>query len=184
GQGNGGASGAGGSDDSGGGGGAAGSGAGGSGGSSGMAMGCVPRKFAREYHIRAQSGISGGEPDNNPPCNGPIAAIWIHDFDDSNAYTANHDIALPRVLKMNGCGKKADGSIPKPADQPTKPWHDDIMGQGVCLQYTACPTAYPVVFCTTTGQGHADQHERAIPGYNKFWDEMEMAAGLKPASGF
>jgi poly(3-hydroxybutyrate) depolymerase len=159
--------------------GAAGAGAAGAGGAGGMSApatgGCVPRKFAREYHIRAQSGISGGEPDNNPPCNGPIAAIWIHDLGDSNAYTANHDIALPRVLKMNGCFSKT----PK-----TKPWHEDIMGVGVCVQYTDCPAAYPVVFCTTTGQGHADQHERAIPGYNAFWKEMEAAAGLKPASGF
>ena len=116
------------------------------------------RKFAPEYHIRAQAGVSGGEPDNNPPCNGPIAAIWIHDLMDSNAYSANHDVALPRVLKMNGC--YSDDS----ADEA--PWHEDVMGKGVCVQYTDCPAAYPVVFCTTIGYGHADQHERAIPGFN------------------
>jgi hypothetical protein len=164
-------------------GGATGTGGTGAGGSGSTTMGCVPRKFAREYHIRAQSGISGGEPDNNPPCNGPIAAIWIHDIGDSNVYTANHDIALPRVLKMNGCGKLANGSIPSVANQKTVPWHEEIMGKGVCVQYTDCPTAYPVVFCSTIGQGHADQHEIAIPGYNTFWKEMEAAAGLKPMSG-
>jgi poly(3-hydroxybutyrate) depolymerase len=122
------------------------------------------RKFAPQYHIRAQAGVSGGEPDNNPPCNGPIAAIWIHDLMDSNAYSGNHDLALPRVLKMNGCYK---------ATPPTVPWHEDIMGTGVCVQYTDCPAAFPVVFCTTVGLGHADQHERAIPGFKAFFQEME-----------
>ena len=55
------------------------------------------RKFAPEYHIRAQAGVSGGEPDNDPPCNGPVAAIWIHDKMDGNAYAGNHDAgAQPR----------------------------------------------------------------------------------------
>ena len=34
-----------------------------------------------QYHIRGQASVSGGEPANNPPCNGPVAAIWIHDLD-------------------------------------------------------------------------------------------------------
>jgi poly(3-hydroxybutyrate) depolymerase len=122
------------------------------------------RRFAPEYHIRAQAGVSGGEPDNNPSCNGPIGAIWIHDLMDSNAYSGNHDVALPRVLKMNGCYS----TNPK-----TQPWHEDVMGTGVCVQYTDCPPAYPVVFCTTVGLGHADQHERAIPGFKIFFDELE-----------
>ena len=62
---------------------------------------------------------------------------------DSNPYTASHDFALPRVLKMNGC---FDGT-----NQKTVPWHEDIMGKGVCVKYTDCPAAYPVVFCTTVG---------------------------------
>jgi hypothetical protein len=52
------------------------------------------------------------------------------------------------------------------------------MGIGVCVKYTACPASYPVVFCTTKMQGHADQHEKAIPGFKIFADEMETAAGL------
>jgi poly(3-hydroxybutyrate) depolymerase len=151
-------------------GGAAGSGAGGAGGS-GTGQICA-RKFAREYHIRAQLGVSGSEPDNQPPCNGPISAIWIHDLMDGNPYAGNHVAALGRVLKMDGCFS---------ANPPTKPWHEDIMGVGVCVQYTDCPKEYPVVFCTTTGQGHADQHLRAIPGFTTFLKEMEAAAGLNKA---
>ena len=42
-------------------------------------------------------------------------------------------------------------------------------------EYTDCPAAYPVVFCTTTGLGHADQHERAIPAFTLFFDEASAA---------
>src|SRR4029079_4230253 len=40
----------------------------------------VPRKFAPKYHIRGQAVLSGGEPTDGPPCNGKVAAIWIHDM--------------------------------------------------------------------------------------------------------
>jgi poly(3-hydroxybutyrate) depolymerase len=175
----------------GGGGGAGGSGgvggAGGGGGEGGAGGAYVPlagaRLFAPDYHIRIQAGVSGGEPDNNPPCNGPIAAIWIHDLMDSNPYSQNYDVALPRVLKMNGCGKQANGTIPSPDNQNKAPWHEDIMGKGVCKQFIDCPKNYPVVFCTTDGLGHADQHGIAIPGYTKFFDEAEAAAGLQSKDG-
>ena len=65
----------------------------------------APRRFASRYHVRVQAANSGSEPDNNPPCNGPVAAIWIHDLMDGNPYSGNHDVALPRALKMNGCTK-------------------------------------------------------------------------------
>jgi poly(3-hydroxybutyrate) depolymerase len=126
--------------------------------------GAGARKFAPQYHIRAQAGTSGGEPDNNPPCNGPIAALWIHDKMDPNAYTANHDIALPRVLKMNGCYS---------AKPPTAPWHEDVMGIGVCVEYTDCPPDYPVVFCTTNMYGHGAQDSRAVPGFTLLFKELE-----------
>ena len=119
-------------------------------------------KFVPQYHIHGQASVSGGEPNNDPPCNGPVAAIWIHDLLDPNPYSGSHEVALPRVLKMNGCFS----ATPK-----TAPWHEDIMGKGVCVQYTDCPAAYPVVFCTTVGQGHADQHALAIPGFKVFFDE-------------
>jgi hypothetical protein len=134
----------------------------------------APRKFAPRYHIRGQAAVSGGEPDNNPPCNGPIAAIWIHDLMDNNAYSQNHDVALPRVLRMNGC----EGSR-------TAPWHEDVAGAGICVQYTDCPARYPVVFCTTTGQGRTDQHYRAVPAFKLFFDEASDggASDAHPADG-
>jgi hypothetical protein len=121
----------------------------------------TPRRFAPRYHLRGQAAVSGGEPDNNPPCNGPIAAIWIHDTNDSNPYTANHTLALNRVLKMNGCFA---------TNPPTKPWHDERW-PGVCVQYTDCPAAYPVVFCTTSGLSKGNQSEKAVPAFKLLFDE-------------
>jgi poly(3-hydroxybutyrate) depolymerase len=122
----------------------------------------APRRFAPRYHVHGQAANSGGEPANNPPCNGPVAAIWLHDLMDSNAYSGNHDVALPRVLRMNGCYS---------ATPNTAAWHEDLMGKGVCVKYIDCPAAYPVVFCTTVGQGHGDDHTRAILGFTAFFDE-------------
>jgi poly(3-hydroxybutyrate) depolymerase len=121
------------------------------------------RKFAPAIHIRGQAAVSGGEPPNNPPCNGPVAAIWIHDAGDSGNPISGNQSALARVLKMNGC-----------VGSPTAPWHPEIASlKDVCVQYTACPLDYPVVFCTTNGLGHADDHERAIPAFNLFFNQLD-----------
>jgi poly(3-hydroxybutyrate) depolymerase len=120
-----------------------------------------PRRFAPKYHLRGQAVVDGGEPDNNPPCNGPIAAIWLHARNDYA--TAYDQAALARTLRMNGC----EGS-------PTAPWHPEIVGLGVCQQYTACPASYPVVFCEDD-HCHADDHERAIPAFKLFFDEASAS---------
>ena len=91
-----------------------------------------------------------------------MAAIWIHDAGDSGNPISGNQSALARVLKMNGC-----------VGSPTAPWHPEIDSlKGVCVQYTACPPDYPVVFCTTNGLGHADDHERAIPAFNLFFNQL------------
>jgi hypothetical protein len=120
-----------------------------------------PRQFARKYHLRGQAAVSGGEPPNNPPCNGPIAAMWIHDTLDSGNPIAGDQAALARVLSMNGC-----------TGSPTAPWHPEIMGLKVCQQYTACPPDYPVVFCTTTGLSHTDESSVAIPAFTLLFDQV------------
>jgi len=120
------------------------------------------RKFAPQFHIRGQAAVTGGEPPNNPPCNGPVAAIWLHDAGDAGNPISGNQAALARVLKMNGC-----------VGSPTAPWHPEIASlKDVCVQYTACPLDYPVVFCTTNGLGHADDHERAIPAFDLFFNQL------------
>jgi poly(3-hydroxybutyrate) depolymerase len=119
------------------------------------------RVFAPEYHVRALASdaqfILPITPD--PACNGSVAAIWIIDTIDTGYGSAQ--TARDRVLQMNGC-----------TGSPTASWHPELPNMDGCLQYTACPAAYPVVFCTTTGFGHADQHERAIPAFTTFFAEL------------
>jgi poly(3-hydroxybutyrate) depolymerase len=134
----------------------------------GSMSGGAPRKFAPKYHIRAQAAVTGGEPPNNPPCNGPVAGIWIHDAGDNGNPIGGSIAALTRVGTMNHC----DTTYSKATIQV--PWHPEIPLLGdVCKRFPGCPADYPVVFCTTNGLGHADQHERAIPAFKQFFDEVE-----------
>jgi poly(3-hydroxybutyrate) depolymerase len=131
----------------------------------------TPRKFAPKYHIRAQAAVTGGEPANQPPCNGPVAAIWIHDAGDAPNPISGSMSALARVGAMNGCDTKYDSTTNK------RVWHPEYTPLGdVCKTFTGCNENYPVVFCTTNGRGHDSQSERAIPAFRTFFDQLEPKA--------
>jgi poly(3-hydroxybutyrate) depolymerase len=123
--------------------------------------GASPRRFAPRYRVRGQALVDGNEPANNPPCNGPVASISF--WTASGIPVGDKHAALTRVLRMNGC----EGS-------PTAPWHPEIVGDGVCQQYTACPASTPVVYCEDEAC-HADDHGRAIPAFTRFWAELPPA---------
>jgi hypothetical protein len=118
----------------------------------------APRRFAPRYHLRGQSVVAGGEPDNNPPCNGPIAAIWFHSPTDISPIDSER--ALARVLRMNGC----EGS-------PTAPWHPELVSGATCLKFTACPAKYPVVYCEDDNC-HSDDSARAVPAFTRFYADL------------
>jgi hypothetical protein len=121
----------------------------------------APRTFAPRYHIRGQAVVAGGEPTNSPPCNGPVSAIWVHDTLDSGHPIAGDQAALARVLRMNGC----EGS-------PTAPWHPEIPALTSCQQYSSCPADYPVVFCTTNGEGQTAESPIAIPAFTLLLEQV------------
>ncbi|HMC93963.1 MAG TPA: alpha/beta hydrolase-fold protein [Polyangia bacterium] len=129
-----------------------------------------PRKFAPHFHLRGEAAVTSGEPANDPPCNGPVAAIWIHDNADAgNPIMGAYD-ACARALKMNGC---VNASRCEAVDAQTIPWHHEIPMLDVCEQYSGCPKEYPVVFCKTQGFGHTDQAERVITAFTHFFDDVE-----------
>jgi poly(3-hydroxybutyrate) depolymerase len=139
------------------------------------------RKFAPKYHIRAQATVTGGEPENNPACNGKVAAIWIHDAGDGGNVIQGNIDGLTRVGKMNGCNTKYDNAaVQEPwapmtsnAD-PAMALENDKFIAATCKKFTDCKDPdYPVIFCTTNGLGHADQHEHAVPAFKKFFDLLE-----------
>lgn len=137
-----------------------------------VAAGRKQRKFAPKWPVRGGARMSGSLPPNQPvPCNGPSAGIWLHDALDKSNLLATNIAALNLALQTNGCqGNYEDG--------PKEPWApaEQIEGlHGVCQQYTGCPTEvsknYPLVFCTTSGFGHADQAS-SIPAFTAFFDLM------------
>ena len=127
------------------------------------------------YSGRVGVRMTGSLPPNQPKaCNGPSAGLWIHDTLDKSNLLETNVAALNLALKTNGCeGDYENG--------PKRPWApaEDIPGlQGVCQEYTGCSPEmsknYPLIFCTTTGFGHADQPS-VIPAATTFFDLMNPA---------
>ncbi len=120
----------------------------------------TPRQFAPRYHVRGQAVVAADDPNNEPPCNGPVAALLVTQPTAGTGEQPNPR-ALARVLKMNGCDV---------ATNPTAPWHPEIPTLATCVKYTTCPRAYPVVTCSTDSN-KVDHHELAIAGIKRLFDE-------------
>jgi hypothetical protein len=137
--------------------------------------GLTERKFSPKWAVRGHANVTGSLPPNQPvPCNGPGAGIWIHDALDKSNLIETNIKGLELSLKTNGCtGNYKEG--------PKKPWEpaEQIPGLqgGICQEYTGCPAdvaaKYPLVFCTTSGLGHADQASSAIPAFTAFFNLMD-----------
>ena len=135
------------------------------------------RKFSPFWAIRGTANVASLLPDNQPvPCNGPAAHLYVHDALDGTQRDNNPIPALNLALQTNGCtGNYHDG--------PKQPWPpaEQIPGfaGGICQQYSGCPADiaknYPLVFCTTSGLGRADQAASAIPAFTRFFESMDPA---------
>ena len=125
------------------------------------------RQFGKEISVRGQASVTGGPVLPDVPCGGKVAALWIHDTDDpENIIGGNLTTSLPRVLAVNGCTDGAKGK--------TAPWGTSVPTlMDVCKEYTDCPPAYPVIFCTTSGFGHASQDPTAVPAFIEFQNLMD-----------
>lgn len=141
-----------------------------------LKAGRTERKFSPKWAVRGGVRMTGSLPPNQPrACNGPSAGLWIHDTLDKSNLLETNVAALNLALKTNGCeGDYENG--------PKRTWApaEDIPGLqgGLCQEYTGCSPEmsknYPLVFCTTTGFGHADQPS-VIPAATKFFDMMNPA---------
>jgi hypothetical protein len=137
--------------------------------------GLTERKFSPKWAIRGHANVTGSLPPNQPtPCNGPSAGFWLHDALDKSNLIETNIKGLELSLETNGCtGNYKEG--------PKKPWApaEDIPGLqgGICQEYTGCDPEvarkYPLVFCTTSGLGHADQASSAIPAFTAFFKLMD-----------
>ena len=98
--------------------------------------------------LRAYATVQGGLPPL-PTCKDhPIANFTIADtLETGNPYMSNV-MASERVQAANKCTGTATAPYdPGPGAAP-------LPATAVCVSYTGCPAAYPVVFCTTMGQPH------------------------------
>jgi poly(3-hydroxybutyrate) depolymerase len=142
--------------------------------------------------LRAQVTVAGGEvsspgfpalgyPGSLPVCNpAPIAAFFVHDFNDTDDTYANEvATACPRILSQNGCTNTTCNPLDPTLTTPYKlPAGVTPPAQTKCVQFNGCPAAYPVVFCVTQNQDHSDGQNWGVT--TLFWDFM---SGLAPASG-
>ena len=137
--------------------------------------GLTVRKFSPKWAVRGHANVTGSLPPNQPvPCNGPSAGFWLHDALDKSNLIETNIKALELSLKTNGCtGNYKEG--------PKQPWApaENIPGLqgGICQEYTGCDPEmakkYPLVFCTTSGLGHADQASSAVPAFTTFFNLMD-----------
>jgi hypothetical protein len=88
--------------------------------------------------------------------------MYVADTDDNKNPPATVMTALGRVLTANGCGTE------------TEPY--DIGVPSPCVQYKGCMARYPVVYCQTSGLGHADQATTtkiSTVGFWHFWSSLD-----------
>jgi hypothetical protein len=109
--------------------------------------------------VRGQAAVAGAEPTNAPPCNGPVAGLWISDASDATGL-AGAKAARDRARLMNGCTGSA-----------TTSWSSDDPALASCVQDTGCPADYPLVLCTPTN-GSGPQPALAIRAITRLFSSL------------
>jgi poly(3-hydroxybutyrate) depolymerase len=133
--------------------------------------------------LRAEVGVAAGESDVGVPpllptcANHPIAAMFVHDFDDTDDPYAAALPACSNALVQNGCSV-TDCSDPTSTTLTSvyvPPSGVTLPPQAQCRQFNGCPSDYPVVFCTThNNDASDDQNWGVVP---LFWDFMTNRLG-------
>ncbi|HEY0711678.1 MAG TPA: hypothetical protein VGF45_03330, partial [Polyangia bacterium] len=122
---------------------------------------------ARAGIVRGEGNTAGALPPGAPACVGPIAALMGHDTRDQFNPYAGGEAARDRILAANGCSKQTE-----PYD-----WDGNPATPTPCVSYLGCRPGYPVVWCSTTGQGappnyHPDMIPITTVGLWRFWSQF------------
>jgi len=100
--------------------------------------------------LRGVASIAGGQ--GGSGCTGNVAALLIHDTNDTTVNISASEGARDSHLDRNGCDATAATT---PTDHPP------------CVAYAGCDADKPVVWCQTSGMNHSRQDALAAPA---FWD--------------
>ena len=116
-------------------------------------LGCV-----RGDQLRGVASIAGGYGGSN--CSGRVAALLIHDANDSVVDISSSMSARDAYVASNACDAMA-------ATTPVDP--------APCEAYASCDEGLPVVWCQTAGQDHSRQDGLAAAA---FWGFLSPLAPL------
>jgi poly(3-hydroxybutyrate) depolymerase len=92
--------------------------------------------------LRAAASVAGGSPQRNSCTSPSLARLFVHDANDNDNAISGSITERNRLLTANGCNATA---APVPEDPAP------------CARYQGCMPGLPVIWCETTGQGHARQ---------------------------
>jgi poly(3-hydroxybutyrate) depolymerase len=116
-------------------------------------LGCI-----RSDVFRGLATVTGGLPGNIQDCGGPIAHMFVHDLNDTTNLIAWSEPARDRLLEVNQCDESAQPVAVDPSP---------------CVSYQGCLPGYPVVWCATSGKGHARQDSFAAPAFWDFFQSLD-----------
>jgi hypothetical protein len=117
------------------------------------------RPFGRTLHVRGQALVTGdGEPAQQPPCDGPVAAIWFDNTQGLPPQMSSAD-SFARVLAQDGC-----------TGSGVQPWHTFP-----CRAAVGCPAGFPVVACALVF-GRTDQAQLTVRMFETFMEEASPAS--------
>lgn len=135
--------------------------------------------------IRAIGPVSGGLRQTRPACSGPQAAIMVESLGDGanpigpitppdgSLDSPGSAAARDEILKRNGCVApdfvfNYSDTTTKLGNAPHESWDP---AYPMCVKYTGCPAAYPVVWCALSGAncGHQCDNTGGVNYKNGIW---------------
>jgi hypothetical protein len=107
--------------------------------------------------LRATASVRGGLP-QLPTCrNHPIAMFNLNDTTETGNPYSEAVKAAQGVFAQNGCVGTFVSPMPPTGCGTSCTTYDPMASPltvtPTCVRYVGCPTAYPIIFCSTTNQG-------------------------------
>jgi len=151
-----------------------------------------PSKLRGQVLVGGVEPGAPGYPGSLPPCNpAPMAAFFVHDFNDVDQGYASIIPGCSRVLQQNGCtttscenlgefyfSSPAQGLLPPNTTLYVPPAGVVLPARSQCVQFAGCPAQYPVVFCTTYNQSDGDDQSWGV--VTLFWNFINGSLPVSP----